>query len=70
MHAAKYVDQHLAPDAHQIRPTQVDRLIDEAITRHMPAETEKCRRAARDQRHFTIDHHTAGIAGIAGTPAP
>ena len=61
--AARYVDRHLAPVAHKVRPTQVDRLVDEAIARHMPEEAEERRRAAWDQTHLTIDHHTVGIAG-------
>ena len=63
MEAAKYVDRHLAPVAHKVRPTQVDRLIEEAIARHMPEEAEERRRAAWDQTHLTINHHGVGIAG-------
>ena len=63
MQAARYVDRHLAPVAHKVRPSQVDRLLEEAIARHMPEEAEERRRAAWDQRHLTINHHTADIAG-------
>jgi hypothetical protein len=61
--AARYVDRHVAPVAHKIRPTQVDRLVEEAIARHMPEEAEERRRQAWDQTHLTINHHGVGIAG-------
>ena len=61
--AARYVDRHLAPVAHKVRPSQVDRLLEEAIARHMPEEAEERRRAAWDQTHLTINHHGVGIAG-------
>ena len=63
MEAARYVDRHLAPVAHKVRPSQVDRLLEEAIARHMPEEAEERRRAAWDQTHLTINHHGVGIAG-------
>jgi hypothetical protein len=63
LQAAGFVDRHVAPVAHQVRPAQVDRLIAEAIARFLPEEAEERRRAAWDQTHFTIDHDTAGIAG-------
>ena len=63
LEAAKYVDRHVAPVAHKVRPSQVDRLLEEAIARHMPEEAEERRRAAWDQTHLTIDHHGVGIAG-------
>src|SRR3954454_4811979 len=36
--AADYVDRHLAPVAHKVTPTQLDRLANEAIGRFMPDE--------------------------------
>ena len=61
--AALFVDRHLAGVAHKVTPAQIERLVDEAIARHMPEEAEERRRAAWDQRHFTLDHDTAAIAG-------
>ena len=61
--AARYVDRHLAPLAHKTRPGQVDRLLEEALTRHMPEQAEQRRRQAWDQTHLTINHHGVGIAG-------
>ena len=54
--AAEYVDQHLAPVAHKVRPAQVDRLVVEAVTRFMPEQAEQDRRRAWDQRHATVDY--------------
>jgi hypothetical protein len=61
--AAAYVDRHLAPVAHKIRPTALDRLIDEAIARHMPETAEQARRDAADSRHVDVDHHQVSFAG-------
>jgi hypothetical protein len=49
--------------AHKVKPAQVERLLEEAIARYMPEEAEAQRRAAWDQRHFTIDLDSVGIAG-------
>jgi hypothetical protein len=61
--AAAYVDQHVAAVAHKIRPTALDRLVDEAIARHMPEVAEETRRLAADSRHFTVAHHQISFAG-------
>jgi hypothetical protein len=61
--AAKYVDQHLAPVAHKVKPAQLDRLLAEALTRYMPEEAEQRRRDSWDQRHFDIDFAATDIAG-------
>ena len=61
--AAAYVDTHVAPVAHQVRPRQMNRLVEEAIARHMPAQAEENRQRAWDQRHFDVDFDAAGIAG-------
>ena len=61
--AAAYVDRHVAPVAHKIKPAQTDRLVAEAVARLMPEEAEEERRAAWDQRRFDIDFDAAGIAG-------
>jgi hypothetical protein len=61
--AAAFVDRHVAPVAHKVRPAQVDRLVTEAVARFMPEEAERRRREAWDQRNVTIDYDTVGIAG-------
>ncbi len=49
--------------AHRIKPTQLARLVDEAIGRFMPDLAEQRRRDAADGRHFTIDHDHVSFAG-------
>ena len=61
--AAAFVDAHVAPVAHKIRPTQLDRLVEEAMARFMPELAEQRRRAAADGRHFRIDHDQISFAG-------
>ena len=61
--AAAYVDRHVAPVAHKIRPAALDRLVEEAIARFMPETAEEARRAAADSRHFDVDHHQVSFAG-------
>ena len=61
--AAAFVDTHVAPVAHRIKPTQLARLVDEAIGRYMPDLAEQRRRDAADGRHFTIDHDHVSFAG-------
>ena len=61
--AARFVDRHVAPVAHQVRPAQVDRLVEEAVGRHMPEHAERRRRDALDQRKLVIDHQQVSFAG-------
>ena len=61
--AAAHVDRHLAPVAHKVGATVVDRLIEEAIARFMPEVAEETRRLAADGRHFDVDHHQVSFAG-------
>jgi hypothetical protein len=61
--AAAFVDRQVAPVAHKIRPAALDRLVAEAIARHMPATAEGARRAAADARHVEVDHHQVSFAG-------
>jgi len=61
--AAAYVDRHVGPVAHRIGPAQTERLVAEAIARHMPETAEETRRAAADGRHFDVDHHQVSFAG-------
>ena len=53
--AAGFVDRHVAPTAHRIGPVQLDRLVDEAIGRHMPDEAEARRLERADGRYFTVE---------------
>ena len=61
--AAAHVDAHVGPVAHKVGPAQTQRLIDEAIARHMPETVEETRRRAADGRHFTVDHDQVTFAG-------
>ncbi len=65
LEAAGFVDTHLAHLAHKIRLAQLDRLIEEAITRYMPDEAERRRREAAEGRGFTIDKGNVSLAGTA-----
>ena len=58
--AAGFVDDQVAPFAHRIRPTGVDRLVQEAIIRYMPAEARRRREAAADARHAHV--HTDQVS--------
>ena len=53
--AAGFVDRHVAPTAHRIGPVPLDRLVDEAIGRFMPAEAEARRLEHADGRYFTVE---------------
>src|SRR4051812_44568724 len=70
MEAAAVVDAHVAAFAHKIGFAGLERLIEEAVTRFMPAEAEARRRAAAEHRHFDIHtrHTTAeGVVDVTGT---
>src|SRR5262249_58495342 len=51
--AAAYVDRHVAPVAHKLKPAQLDRLVNEAIGRFMPDEGQRLAEASWDKRHVT-----------------
>ena len=63
--AAGFVDHHVAPVAHRVRLSQLDRLVAEAIGRFMPEETERRRKAAADGRSFNIDTSQTSLEGTA-----
>src|SRR3954471_15334903 len=70
MEAAGFVDTHVAAFAHKISHARLERLVEEAVTRFMPAEAEERRRAAAEHRHFDIhtNHTTAeGVVDVTGT---
>ena len=58
--AAGFVDDQVAPFAHRIRPSGVDRLVEEAIVRFMPTEARRRREAADDARHAHV--HTGQVS--------
>ena len=58
--AAGFVDDQVAPFAHRIRPSGVDRLVEEAIVRFMPDEARRRREAAADGRHAHV--HTDQVS--------
>src|SRR4051794_6750049 len=61
--AAGFVDAQVAPFAHRIRPSGVDRLVEEAIVRFMPAEAQRRREAAADGRHAHVHTHQVSFEG-------
>ena len=61
--AAAYVDRHLAPVVHKVKPTQLDRLVNEAIGRFMPAEVERLAEASWDKRHVTVYDQLVSFTG-------
>ena len=58
--AAGFVDAQVAGFAHRIRPSGVDRLVEEAIVRFMPEEARRRRDAAEDGRHVHV--HTGQVS--------
>jgi len=58
--AAGFVDAQVAGFAHRIRPSGVDRLVEEAIVRFMPEEARRRRDAADDGRHVHV--HTGQVS--------
>lgn len=61
--AAAYVDRHLAHLAHKIGPVTTQRLVEEAIARHDPAEAERRAVKAADRRCFVIDPREKAFEG-------
>ncbi len=60
---AGFVDDQVAPFAHRVRPTGVDRLVEEAVVRFMPAEARRRREAAVDGRHAHVHTHQVSFEG-------
>src|SRR6188472_1559466 len=58
--AAGFVDVQVAGFAHRIRPSGVDRLVEEAIVRFMPEEARRRREVAADGRHVHV--HTGQVS--------
>src|SRR6476619_879777 len=61
--AAGFVDSQVASFAHRIRPTGVDRLVEEAIVRFMPEEARRRREGAADGRHAHVHTHQVSFEG-------
>src|SRR6476619_1768828 len=61
--AAGFVDDQVAGFAHRIRPSGVDRLVQEAIVRFMPEEARRRREAAADGRHAHVHTHQVSFQG-------
>ncbi|GAA1478587.1 hypothetical protein GCM10009623_30330 [Nocardioides aestuarii] len=65
MEAAAFVDAHVAAVAGKVRVSQLDRLVDEAVGRHMPETAEKERNEAEDRRCFVIHTDQPSFNGTA-----
>src|SRR5690348_5343970 len=63
LEAASYVDNQVAGFAHRIGQAAIERLVEEAIGRHMPDLARKQREQAADRRHFTIHHRQVSFEG-------
>jgi len=61
--AAGFVDVHVAPVAHTIKPAALQRLVEEAVGRFMPETAEETRRKAADGRCFETDTEQVSFAG-------
>ena len=61
--AAGFVDEQVAGFAHRIRPSGVDRLVEEAIVRFMPDQARRRREAAADGRHAHVHTHQVSFEG-------
>jgi hypothetical protein len=72
LEAAAHVDRHLAPVLHSCSFAQIERTITEAIDLHDPAEAEKRRLRAADDRRFDVHlgrrgSSTDGTVEVSGT---
>ena len=62
--AAGFVDAQVAGFAHRIGPVQLDRLIEEAIARHMPEQATAAARVAADRRHVSVWEDQVSFVGL------
>lgn len=60
-----YLDQQVAPLAHSVGATKLERVIDEAMLRLHPEERELDQLEALDHRHATLHEGSLGHTGIA-----
>src|SRR5690348_8797725 len=63
LEAASFVDSQVAGFAHRMGRAAIERLVEEAIGRHMPDLARKQRERAADRRHFTIHHGQVSFEG-------
>src|SRR5690348_1670881 len=63
LEAASYVDNQVAGFAHRMGQAAIERLVEEAIGRHMPDLARKQREQAADRRHFAIHHDQVSFEG-------
>jgi hypothetical protein len=61
--AAGFVDRQIVHVAHRAGPAIVDRLIDEAVARFMPATAAAQAARAADGRRFVVDHRQVSFSG-------
>ena len=61
--AAAFVDSHVAPVAHRVKPAQLDRAVNEAIGRFMPAEVQRLAEQSWDKRHVTVCDQLVSYTG-------
>jgi 5-methylcytosine-specific restriction endonuclease McrA len=61
--AAAHVDAQVAGFAHKIGPAALDRLVAEAIARHMPDRARENAAKAAEGRHFSIHHDQVSFHG-------
>jgi hypothetical protein len=61
--AAAYVDSHVAPFADRVSPTELQRLVDAAIARFMPAHAEQIAAAAEQTQVLQIDADQPSYTG-------
>src|SRR5690348_2123595 len=63
LEAASFVDSQVAGFAHRMGRAAIERLVEEAIGRHMPDLARKQRERAADRRHLTIHHGQVSFEG-------
>ncbi len=61
--AAAFVDRQVAHVAHRIGPAVLERLVDEAVARFLPAEAQARHEAAMEARCFVVDHRQVSFTG-------
>lgn len=65
LEAVTWVDAQVAPFAHHLRASEIDRVINTALDRYMPALAQERRDAAAEGRHVTIDTRQPTFHGTA-----
>jgi len=63
--AAGFVDRQVADCGRGLGPTRLDRLVEDAIGRYMPAEAERQAATAEDRRFLAIHHDQPSFSGTA-----